>query len=100
MAEVVAYTRDSSNYFLRVPVQYKAGYKSRRTDGVDTIDAEVNEALDNYVQLGSADQSSKPRRGTKQGTKIVGSRGGVFTWLDQSRRCWRIACQSLNTINN
>ena len=64
------------------------------------IDAEVNAALDNYVQLGSANQSSKPRRGTKQGTKIVGSRRGVFTWLDQSRRCWRIACQSMNTLNN
>ena len=44
-AEVVAYTRDSSKYFLRVRVPDKAGYKSRRIDGVDTLDAAVNAAL-------------------------------------------------------
>ena len=32
-AEVVAYTRDSSKFFLRVRVPEKAGYKSRRIDG-------------------------------------------------------------------
>ena len=99
-AVVVAYTRDSSKYFLRVSVPDKAGYKSRWIVGVDTLDAAVNAALDTYVQLGSEDQPSKPRRGTKQGTKIVGSVRGVFTWLEQSKRCWRIAHQSLNALNN
>ena len=78
-AEVVAYMRDSSKFFLRVRVPEKTGYKSRRIDGVETLDAAVDAALDTYVQLGSADQPSKPRRGAKQGTKIVSSRRGVFT---------------------
>ena len=55
-AEVVAYTRDSSKFFLRVRVPEKAGYKSRRIDGVETLDAAVDAALDTYVQLGSADR--------------------------------------------
>ena len=33
--------------------------------------------------LGSAEQPSKPRRGTKEGTKIVSNKRGVFAWLDQ-----------------
>jgi integrase len=82
-AEVVAYTRDSSKYFLRVRVPDKAGYKSRRIDGVDTLEAAVDAALDTYVLLGSSEQPSKPRRGTKEGTKIVSNKRGVFAWLDQ-----------------
>ena len=82
-AEVVAYTRDSSKYFLRVRVPDKAGYKSRRIDGVDTLEAAVEAALDTYMLLGSAEQPSKPRRGTKEGTKIVSNKRGVFAWLDQ-----------------
>lgn len=93
-AEVVAYTRDSSKFFLRVRVPEKAGYKSRRIDGVETLDAAVDAALDTYVQLGSADQPSKPRRGTKQGTKIVSSRRGVFTWLDQFLDDQREQCEA------
>ena len=93
-AEVFAYTRDSSKFFLRVRVLEKAGYKSRRIDGVETLDAAVDAALDNYVQLGSADQPSKLRRGTKQGTKIISSRRGVFTWLNQFLDDQREKCEA------
>ena len=82
-AEVVAYTRDSSNFFLRVRVPEKAGCKSRRIDVVETLDAAVDAALETYVQIGSVDQPSKSCRGTQQGMKIVSRRRGVFTWLDQ-----------------
>ena len=44
-AEVVAYTRDSSKFFLRVRVPEKAGYKSRRIDGVETLDAAANMSI-------------------------------------------------------
>ena len=93
-AEVVAYTRDSSKYFLRVRVPNKAGYKSRRIDGVETLEAAVDAALDTYVLLGSAEQPSKPRRGTKEGTKIVSNKRGVFAWLDQFLDSEHEKCQA------
>ena len=82
-AEVVSYTRDATAFFLRVRIKEKAGYKSRRIDGVESLDAAIDAALDAYVKLGSAEQPSTPRRGTKEGTKIVSTKRGVFSWLDQ-----------------
>jgi integrase len=82
-AEVVSYTRDASAFFLRVRIKEKAGYKSRRIDGVESLDAAIDAALDAYMKLGSAEEPSKPRRGTKEGTKIVNTKRGVFSWLDQ-----------------
>ena len=82
-AEVVSYTRDATAFFLRVRIKEKGGYKSRRIDGVESLDAAIDAALDVYVKLGTAEQPTTPRRGTKEGTKIVSTKRGVFSWLDQ-----------------
>ena len=93
-AEVVSYARDTSKFFLRVRVPDKAGYKSRRIDGAETLDAAVEAALDAYVQLGSADQSAQPRRGTKEGAKVVSTKRGLFVWLDRFIDSQRELCEA------
>ena len=93
-AEVVSYTRDASKFFLRIRVPDKAGYKSRRIEDADTLDAAIDAALDTYLKLGSADQPAKPRRGTKEGTKIFNARRGVFDWLDKFLDDQRELCEA------
>ena len=93
-AEVVSYTRDATAFFLRVRIKDKRGYKSRRIDGVESLDAAIDAALDTYVKLGSAEEPSKPRRGTKQGTKIVSTKRGLFAWLDQFLDNQRELCEA------
>ena len=73
-AEVVSYTRDAAAFYLRVRVPEKGGYKSRRIDGADTAQKAVEAALDTYLMLGSPAEPAKPRRGTKEGTKIVSTK--------------------------
>ena len=90
----MSYTRDATAFFLRVRIKEKGGYKSRRIDGVESLDAAIDAALDAYVKLGSAEQPSAPRRGTKQGTKIVSTKRGVFSWLDQFIDDQRELCEA------
>ena len=81
-AEVVSYERDSSAFYLRVRVPEKKGYKSRRIDGVETQHDAVAAALDTYLLLGAPTEPAKPRRGTKEGTKVVSTKQGIFKWID------------------
>ena len=90
----MSYTRDATAFFLRVRIKEKGGYKSRRIDGVESLDAAIDAALDAYVKLGSAEQPSAPRRGTKQGTKIVSTKRGVFSWLDRFLDNQRELCEA------
>ncbi len=68
-AEVVSYTRDASAFFLRVRIKEKAGYKSRRIDGVESLDAAIDAAR---LQLEKAKMESQERiAGAKIGADAV-----------------------------
>lgn len=95
-AEVITYARDTSVYYLRQFIKEKKGYRTRKIDGVDNLNAAKDKALEVYIELSQpiikGAKSSTNRRGIKEGTKVTPSRELIVTWVNryiehQQERC-------------
>ena len=80
-AEVVAYERDLSAFFLRLYVKATRSYKSRLIEGASTLAEACAASLDVYLAIGAG--AAPQKRGTKAGTKLRPQNQDLLFWLDR-----------------
>ena len=78
-AEVVAYERDLSAFFLRLYVKATRSYKSRLIEGASTLAEACAASLDVYLAIGAG--AAPQKRGTKTGTKLRPQNQDLLFWL-------------------
>ena len=77
-------------FYLRQYIKEKKGYKTRRIDGVDSLQAAVDAALDVFIEASNPTTTNK--RGTKEGTKLRPTKQAIDLWVQryvehQEERC-------------
>ena len=70
LAEVVAFERDPTAFFLRVYMPETRAYSCRRIQSASTLSEAQGNAAGLYRQFMQPGPASGPRRGTKPGTKL------------------------------
>lgn len=80
-AEVVAYARNPSAFFLRLYVPEKRSYKTRLIEGATSLEAACAASLDVYIAIGAG--AAPQKRGTKTGTKLRPANQDLMVWLDR-----------------